>query len=113
LLHADNREETLVLKIAAVAVSALLGVLSIIPANAVPSSSAIKHATTQEGGATEVQYKRKHYRGKNAYRKGYRKGYRAGHHYRRGPSGWRRYSARPYGWRTRGCIIVGPVWFCP
>jgi hypothetical protein len=29
------------------------------------------------------------------------------------PRGWHRYHARPHDWRTRGCIIVGPVWFCP
>ena len=29
------------------------------------------------------------------------------------PHGWRRYGVRPYDWRTRGCIVVGPIWFCP
>ncbi len=29
------------------------------------------------------------------------------------PQHWRRYNARPRDWRTRGCIIVGPLWFCP
>jgi len=29
------------------------------------------------------------------------------------PHGWRRYGARPRDWRTRGCVLVGPVWFCP
>lgn len=27
--------------------------------------------------------------------------------------GWNRYSYRPYNWRTRGCVVVGPMWFCP
>ena len=26
--------------------------------------------------------------------------------------GWNRYSYRPYGWRNRGCVNVGPVWYC-
>jgi hypothetical protein len=27
---------------------------------------------------------------------------------------WRRYSYRPYDdWEARGCVIVGPVWYCP
>ncbi len=30
-------------------------------------------------------------------------------HYR----GWYRYNYRPYDWRTRGCVVIGPVWFCP
>lgn len=25
---------------------------------------------------------------------------------------WHRYDSRPYGWRNRGCVAVGPVWFC-
>lgn len=29
------------------------------------------------------------------------------------PRGWHRHRHRPRDWRTRGCIVVGPVWFCP
>jgi hypothetical protein len=39
--------------------------------------------------------------------------YTPGHRYHRAPSHWHRYHARPRDWRHRGCIIVGPVWFCP
>lgn len=39
--------------------------------------------------------------------------YRAGHRYRSAPHGWHRYHARPRDWNRRGCIMVGPVWFCP
>ena len=38
--------------------------------------------------------------------------YRAGHHYRSAPHGWRRYDRRPRDWNRRGCIMVGPLWFC-
>ncbi len=31
----------------------------------------------------------------------------------RAPYGWRSYNYRPYGWANRGCIIVGPLWYCP
>lgn len=27
--------------------------------------------------------------------------------------GWNRYYDRPYRWRSRGCVAVGPIWFCP
>ena len=27
--------------------------------------------------------------------------------------GWHRYHSRPLGWRNRGCVAVGPIWFCP
>ena len=37
----------------------------------------------------------------------------AGHRYHAAPGGWRRYGARPWDWQTRGCVLVGPVWFCP
>lgn len=49
------------------------------------------------------KYRGPKYRGRNYYRGGYR----------RAPRGWRSYSYRPYGWQRRGCIIVGPVWYCP
>jgi hypothetical protein len=49
------------------------------------------------------------YRGRGYYRGGYY----AGRNYRRAPYGWRSYSYRPWGWQRRGCIIAGPVWYCP
>ena len=40
--------------------------------------------------------------------------YTPGRRYDKTPSGWHRHgSRRPGDWRTRGCILVGPVWFCP
>jgi hypothetical protein len=39
--------------------------------------------------------------------------YVPGHRYRYAPHGWHRYHARPRNWHTRGCILVGPLWFCP
>jgi hypothetical protein len=48
--------------------------------------------------------KKKHWRGNNYY----------GHHYRHHPPrGWNRYDRRPWGWQRRGCVVVGPVWYCP
>ena len=29
------------------------------------------------------------------------------------PPGWRSYSYRPWGWERRGCLLIGPVWYCP
>ena len=39
--------------------------------------------------------------------------YAPGSRHAHAPRGWRRYSSRPSYWRTRGCVVVGPVWFCP
>jgi len=47
------------------------------------------------------------------YRDHDRRRYRPGHRYDAPPPRWRRYDRRPYDWRRRGCIIVGPLWFCP
>jgi len=48
--------------------------------------------------------KKKHWRGDDHYGRHYR------HH---PPRGWNRYDRRPWGWQRRGCITVGPVWYCP
>lgn len=80
------------------------------PAGAV-TPTAVGHATAQTDGVTQVQYKKRPY--KKSYKKGHKRGYRAGHRYDHPPRGWRRYDRRPSFWQTRGCIVVGPVWFCP
>ena len=28
-------------------------------------------------------------------------------------NGWHRYNHRPSRWSNRGCVSVGPIWFCP
>jgi hypothetical protein len=33
--------------------------------------------------------------------------------YRHAPPGWRRYGTRPWNWQGRGCVAIGPAWFCP
>jgi hypothetical protein len=39
--------------------------------------------------------------------------YHSGYHYKSAPRGWNRYQYRPLGWQARGCVVVGPVWYCP
>lgn len=46
-------------------------------------------------------------------RHSYRHRYRAGGRYAHAPRGWHRHHSRPAYWQTRGCIMVGPLWFCP
>lgn len=82
----------------------------------VPTTSGI--AASQASGLIEVQHRRGRHRGGRHHG-------RRGHHYRghrhRGHRGYyhggrrygHRYYSRPYGWRSRGCVIVGPLWFCP
>jgi hypothetical protein len=91
--------------------AAIISIFAMTPATAAPQVSTLG-GVMQSSTATvqQVQHRHRHRGHRHRYN---RHGYRAGHRYRRAPHGWRRYHARPYGWRTRGCIVVGPVWFCP
>lgn len=100
------------MKIAAYALSAaLLGMMSLTPASAasvVPSQAGV---AVQSEGVVLAQYSpRKKYYGKKHYGK---HNYRPGGRYSKAPRGWKRHYKRPSYWQTRGCVIVGPVWFCP
>jgi hypothetical protein len=103
------------LKIAALALTAaLLGLASVTPASAV-SPSAVGHATAQTDGVTLVAKKvivKKNVYKKNVYKKNAFR-HRAGGRYKHAPNGWHRHDHRPGDWQTRGCIVVGPIWYCP
>jgi hypothetical protein len=86
----------------AAAVSLLLAASS---ASAGVPASTLTGTTAQDATGVVHQAQHRH--------RGHKHRYRAGGRYSRAPRGWRRYGARPYDWRTRGCIVVGPVWFCP
>lgn len=106
------------MKIAAFACSAaLLGLVSITPANALPASAANQASATAPQSIQLVNHKPGHYKyGKKYGKKNYfgpKRHYRPGGHYSHAPKGWHRHSKRPAYWQTRGCIAVGPVWFCP
>ena len=49
---------------------------------------------------------------RGAHRKGRDHNYTAGRRYDRAPGHYRRHAYRPHDWESRGCILVGPVWFC-
>lgn len=80
-----------------------------------------------QGSTIPVQYKKDpprkgphakpgHKHTKPAHKHGRKHGhshYKPGHKYKSAPKGWRRHGARPSDWQRRGCIVVGPVWFCP
>jgi hypothetical protein len=66
-----------------------------------------------------IQVKSKGYKsggykgGKWHHGKGHGHRYADSHRYKYAPKGWRHYNYRPYRWEHRGCVIVGPVWYCP
>lgn len=68
--------------------------------------SAFALPTHQSAGADATAVQRVQYR-EHDHR------YEPGSRIRQAPRGWHRYHARPRDWRDRGCVIVGPVWFCP
>jgi hypothetical protein len=70
------------------------------PQFAKPSSDLILAGKKHDG--KRHGYKHGHYK-HDAYR----------HSYKHGPRGWRSYSYRPFGWERRGCIVIGPAWYCP
>ncbi|CFX01923.1 conserved exported protein of unknown function [Candidatus Filomicrobium marinum] len=98
--------------------AAMLSILTLTSANAAAPQSLAPHTTpalAQDVSSTvlnKVQYKeRKHYHGKR-HKKGHHR-YKAGSRHRHAPKHWHRHKKRPHDWHRRGCIIVGPVWFCP
>ncbi|WP_291163501.1 hypothetical protein [Hyphomicrobium sp.] len=50
---------------------------------------------------------------RNDHRNSYRKKYYHKRHDRHPPKGWHRYHKRPGDWSRRGCMAIGPVWWCP
>jgi hypothetical protein len=80
-------------------------------ASAAPATTAVGGISTPQSGIELAQY-----RGHARYRhRNYRRNHYRGHrHYRHNRyRGWHRYHSRPWNWRTRGCILLGPVWVCP
>lgn len=80
--------------------------------SAAPATTGVAGIGSTDSGIQLVRDKR-HYRGHRYYRHHHR-GYRHGRHWRRDRyRGWHRYHRRPWNWRSRGCVILGPVWVCP
>lgn len=109
------------MKIAAYALSALvIGFASIGSANAAMPSSVPAKVSVQNDGVQLIQHRRdrdyRDFRDRRDFRgrgRGHGHNYRPGGRYSKAPPGWRRHSHRPSYWQSRGCVVVGPVWFCP
>jgi hypothetical protein len=91
----------------AIAVAALMLGASMTASTAAPISGTTSKALAgaQQDDVETSSQQRRHWRGKRHYRHWDR---------RRGPPpGWRRHNTRPWDWQRRGCIQIGPLWFCP
>jgi hypothetical protein len=86
-----------------------LSALAFTPASAAPVAPL--NATAIDAPVTLAQYSHRTTSSRHYTRS--RSRYVPGHRYRSAPNGWHRYHARPRNWHTRGCVLVGPVWFCP
>jgi hypothetical protein len=81
------------------------------PAMAAPSHGQDHDIILAKKGEWSGDHGMKHrdWRDREAYNDRYNNDrYDRGDRYR----GWSRYSSRPYDWRDRGCISVGPLWYC-
>ena len=106
-----QQEQSLVIKMLLPAAIASLIALS--SAQAVPVSAPAEGARGATAPALTLIDDRSDRR--NDVRRGYdrRSQYTPGRRYKSAPSGWNRYDRRPGDWRSRRCIMVGPIWFCP
>jgi hypothetical protein len=78
-------------------------------ASAAPASTALSGLNQTHSGIELAKY---HRHGRHFYRPHYRhhRHYYRGHNRYRG---WHRYHHRPRHWRSLGCVVVGPIWYCP
>lgn len=72
------------------------------------SASAVTVGTTKHVAAStaihQIDHKPNHHYRKHSFRK---------RHDRHPPKGWHRHNKRPSDWSRRGCMAIGPVWWCP
>jgi len=83
-------------------------------ASAAPLATPSGLKAAQTSDVIEVRERRRSHRHHRRAHRHYshRHHHHSGRHYRHAPRGYRRYYSRPYDWRDRGCITIGPVWWC-
>jgi len=101
----------MIVNLKAIALSAAVAVLAATSANATPISSAKGLQKPADGVELAAVRKKVIIKRDRVGPRPFK--YRPGYRYRNAPPNWSRYDGRPGDWRTRGCVIVGPVWFCP
>jgi Ni/Co efflux regulator RcnB len=98
-------------------IAALMSLVGASSVSAAGTASSVTHLQMAPAGITQVQGRedgqRNRGRADDPYRGRHTPDFRPGRRYDRAPPNWRRYQYRPRDWRTRGCVIVGPIWFCP
>jgi len=87
--------------------------VALLPASAFAAPPPSGPAFSQSASIQLVDMRRDHHRADRKADRHDRHRFKAGSRYRSAPRGWRSHRARPSDWRTRGCVMVGPLWFCP
>ncbi|MFM1815082.1 MAG: hypothetical protein RLZ98_1777 [Pseudomonadota bacterium] len=101
--------------------SVMLAVVGLLLASTLPAAANVKMAPGINSNASTANVVLAQYNRRSRARRdrrvrprtNTRRRFVPGRRYRSAPRNWRRYRARPWNWRSRGCIAVGPLWFCP
>jgi Ni/Co efflux regulator RcnB len=80
---------------------------------AINGASATPSVTTKPAASSSEIIQVQHRRHAAPQHRGHRHHYVPGRRYSTAPRGWHRHARRPGDWRTKGCVMVGPLWFCP
>ena len=89
---------------------AIASILAATSASAGPAASSLLQLKSVMPADTMQVEDRGERRGE--YRRERHHSYTPGRRYDRAPSHYHRHAHRPHNWRSRGCILVGPVWYC-
>ncbi|CCB64556.1 conserved exported protein of unknown function [Hyphomicrobium sp. MC1] len=79
--------------------------------SAAPASTSLAGIGKAQSGVELVRHKRGHWKRNRHYR--HNNWHHRSHWRHNRYRGWHRYHRRPWNWRSRGCVIIGPVWMCP
>ena len=95
--------------------AAIALLIAISPASALPTGTPLLSAVPSVlPGLVLIQYRDSERREGNRGRDDDGRRYTPGRRYNSAPPGWNRHgNRRPGDWRSRRCIMVGPIWFCP
>ncbi|MGJ4993902.1 hypothetical protein ACQR0Z_05810 [Bradyrhizobium sp. HKCCYLS3077] len=98
---------------------ATIAALSVLLLASTVGVSAAPVAAPAEAGATAAAPMRLAQRdydrdGRGHWQREQRRHHHRGYERRHGPpSGWHRFRSRPHDYHRRGCMQIGPAWFCP
>lgn len=93
------------------AATAAFVALSVSSASALPVAKSGQIAGDTTTMTEQIRHKPGHYGKRHDGKRHWRHHDRRDHRYDK-YRGWNRYSKRPYNYRSRGCVAVGPIWFC-